>query len=122
MFKLVLAPKSDWPGKVPTLTAEINKEHNYELAQIAAKDKVEIVSSSRVISKVIVQTIRHPGLAAVFSELLSDSGNSLYVGSVPDTPDCELGDLAYSYADAIPIGVAWKEGSGDETRWCGPQG
>jgi hypothetical protein len=113
---VLLAAKTDWPGKVPTLTAEINKEHNYELAQIAAKDKVEIVSSSRVISKVIVQTIRHPGLAAVFSELLSDTGNSLYVGSVPDTPDCELGDLAYSYADAIPIGVAWKEGSGDEAR------
>jgi hypothetical protein len=113
---VLLAAKDDWPGKVPTLTAEILKEHNYELAQIAARDKVEIISSSRVISKVIVQTIRHPGLSAVFSELLADSGNSLYVGSVPDTSACELGDLAYAYQNAIPIGVTWKEGSGEDSR------
>lgn len=106
---VLLAGKSDWLGPSPTLTCEIAREENYELAQIAARDRVQIISSSRVISKVIVQTIRNPGLAAVYSELFSISGNSLYVRHTPELAGRTLGQLAFGFRNAVPVGVAWHQ-------------
>jgi len=47
---VLLAAKDDWPGKAPPLTSEIAHERNYELAKIAARDRLQIVSSAKVIS------------------------------------------------------------------------
>jgi hypothetical protein len=113
---VLLAGKEDWPAEPPTLTCEIALEENYELAQIAARDRVQIISSSRVISKVIVQTIRNPGLAAVYRELFSIRGNGLLVKHAPEHADRTLGELAYGYQDAIPLGVAWEQTVGDSVR------
>jgi hypothetical protein len=62
---VLLAAKDDWPGRTPALTSEIAHEQNYELAKIASRDRLQIVSSAKVISKVIVQTIRNPGLQVI---------------------------------------------------------
>ena len=106
---VLLAAKKDWPGTVPALISEIALERNCELAQIAARDRLYIISSSRVISKVIVQTIRNPGLAAVYSEIFSPTGNSIYVQQIPDCNDHPLGDCAYGLPGAILIGITWDE-------------
>jgi hypothetical protein len=110
---VLLAAREDWSGAVPTLTAEIAQERNYELAKIAAQDKLQIVSSSRVISKVIVQTIRNPGLSVVYSELFSAGGNSIYVQNIPACTDRELEEIAHGFESAVPIGIAWqRDGDG----------
>ena len=106
---VLLAGREDWPGTRPTLTCEIAREENYELAMIAARDRVQIISSSRVISKVIVQTIRNPGLADVYHELFSISGNSLHVLEAPELAGRTLGELALSFRDGVPVGVAWEQ-------------
>jgi len=113
---VLLAAKKDWPGMPPTLTAEIALEENHELAQIAARGRVHVISSSRVISKVIVQAIRNPGLADVYAELFASSGNSLHVQQISDCTDLTLGEIAYKFHNAIPIGVAWEEQHGTDTR------
>ncbi len=71
---VLLATRQDWCDEPPILTSEIALESNYELATIAARNRLHIISSSRIISKVIVQTVRNPGLADVYSELYSPSG------------------------------------------------
>jgi voltage-gated potassium channel Kch len=106
---VLLASKNDWPGKIPTLTSEIALEQNYELAKIAARERLQIVSSSRVISKVIVQTIRNPGLAIVYKELFSAGGNSIFVERVAACTDRTIEEVAYGIGQAIPIGIAWQE-------------
>jgi hypothetical protein len=106
---VLLAAKDDWPGKAPSLTAEIAHEYNYELAKIASRDRLQIVSSAKVISKVIVQTIRNPGLSAVYNELFSPVGNSIYVQQVPECTDVAIEDIAYRITDAIPIGITWQK-------------
>jgi len=113
---VLLAGERHWRRGSPAMTAEIVREENHELAKIAARNRVHIVSSSRVISKVIVQTIRNPGLAAVYNELLSVGGNDLYVGKIPETIDKTLGDIAYGFHEAIPIGVTWATDSEDGVR------
>ncbi len=104
---VLLAAKNDWPGKAPTLTSEIAHERNYELAKIASRDRLQIVSSAKVISKVIVQAIRNPGLSSIYNELFSHAGNSIHVQQVPECTDVAIEDIAYRIPDAIPVGITW---------------
>ena len=106
---VLLAAKDDWPGKAPALTSEIAHEQNYELAKIASRDRLQIVSSAKVISKVIVQTIRNPGLSTIYNELFSPEGNSIYVQQVPECTDVAIEDIAYRITDAIPVGITWEK-------------
>ena len=104
---VLLASRDDWPGKAPTLTSEIAHERNYELAKIASRDRLQIVSSAKVISKVIVQAIRNPGLSSIYNELFSHNGNSIHVQQVPECTDVAIEDIAYRIPDAIPVGITW---------------
>jgi hypothetical protein len=113
---VLLASWSQWRGERPTLTAEITLEENYELASIAARDRLYVLSSGRVISKMIVQTIRNPGLAAVYHELFSTSGSGIHVERVSACAGQTLGDIAHGFASAIPIGVTWDEERAGEIR------
>ena len=106
---VLLSSRQDWEGKPPVLTAEIALERNYELASIAARKRLHIISSSRIISKVIVQTVRNPGLADVYSEIYAPSGNSIFVQSITDCVDRPMAEIAYGLTNAIPIGIAWDE-------------
>ncbi len=106
---VLLATRQDWSDEPPILTSEIALERNYELAKIAARNRLHIISSSRIISKVIVQTVRNPGLADVYSELYSTVGNSIYVQSIPDCTDRPIDQIAYGMSNAIPVGITWDE-------------
>ncbi|UCC55112.1 MAG: hypothetical protein JSU75_06920 [Gammaproteobacteria bacterium] len=113
---VLLATRQDWSGELPILTSEIALEQNYELAKIAARNRLHIISSSRVISKVIVQTVRNPGLADVYNEIFSPAGNSIYVQFIPECTDRPLGEIAHRLSDAIPVGIAWDEQRDDAVR------
>lgn len=106
---VLLTARHDWFFEPPVLTSEVALERNYELAKIAARDRLHIISSSRIISKVIVQTVRNPGLAGVYSEIFSPTGNSIYVQSIPDCTDHPVGEIAYGLHGAIPIGITWDQ-------------
>lgn len=106
---LQLVSFDQWGREPATLTAEIAQERNYELAEIASKGQVHLVSSSTVISKVIVQSMRNPGLVDVYLELLDKTGNKFQVTRVDACADQELGLVSYGFTNAVPIGVAWDE-------------
>lgn len=108
-----LAARKGWPGPQPTITVEIKEEMSRELAQIASRNRAHVVTSSSLISRVIVQTIRNPGLSAVFSEFGSIAGNNLRVQHVPQGAGKTIEDLAHHFPAAIPIGVSWKKREGD---------
>jgi hypothetical protein len=113
---MLLAAWREWRGQGPTLTAEIALEQNQELAEIAARGRMHLISSSTVISKVLVQCIRNPGLADVYSELFAPYGNGLHVQSIGACSEQTMRDISYGFPDAIPIGIAWKEQQGEELK------
>ena len=115
---VLLAAKDDWPGKVPTLTSEIAHERNLELANIASQGRLQIVSSAKVISKVIVQAIRNPGLTSIYNELFSHGGNSISVQQVSECTDVTIEDIAYRITDAVPIGITWEKQQDGKTRYA----
>jgi hypothetical protein len=106
---VLLAGREYWPGQAPTLTSEIAHERSYELATIASRDRLQIVSSAKVISKVIVQAIRNPGLSNIYNELFSHAGNKIHVQRVPECTDLAIEEIAYRITDAVPIGITWKK-------------
>ena len=115
---VLLASKNDWPGKVPRLTSEIAHERNFELANIASRGRLQIVSSGKVISKVIVQAIRNPGLSSIYNELFSHGGNGIYVQRIPECTDVAIEDIAYRITDAVPIGISWEKQQEGKTRYA----
>ncbi len=113
---MLLAAWREWRGQGPTLTAEIALEQNQELAEIAARGRMHLISSSTVISKILVQCIRNPGLADVYSELFAPYGNGLHVQSIGACSEQTMRDISYGFLDAIPIGIAWEEQQGEELK------
>jgi hypothetical protein len=105
---VLLANREDWYDQPPSLTAEISLEQNYELAEIGARNRIHVVSASRVSSKVIVQTIRNHGLAGVYDELMSLDGNSITVQPVAERADLTIREIAYKFVEAIPVGITWE--------------
>jgi len=106
---MLLSSFSDWRGSRPVLVSEINRKQNLEIARIAGRNEISLVSSSEVISKVIVQSARQSGLSFVYSEILSADGNSIRVRRVPACIGKRFGDIQSGFADAIPIGVSWQQ-------------
>jgi voltage-gated potassium channel Kch len=108
---VLLTSRKQWPGEPPVLTAEIARSDSFELASIAARNRVHVISSSQIISKVLVQTIRNPGLSDVYGELFSADGNGIAVQFLAESIDRPMAEIAYKLSAAIPLGIAW-----DQTR------
>ena len=119
---VLLASRQEWAGTPPILTSEIAKHENFELANIAVRKRIHVISSSHLISKVIVQTVRNPGLSDVYSEIFSPDGNSIFEMYIPDCTDRSLADIAYKLTDAIPLGITWdaaQPGTGENRHAVG---
>ena len=64
----------------PAVVAEFMQSDSQSAAEALSGSALEAVASHRTLARLLVQTTRHPGLAAVYHELLSHSeGASLYV-------------------------------------------
>ncbi len=68
---------------------------------------LEIIAGDQMISRLIVQTVRRPGLSHVYDELLSDrTGNQIYVRDVAELAGKPVQQVANSLAEAVMLGVA----------------
>ncbi len=113
---MLLTGSVDMEGRRPTLIAEIEDPHNLELASMAGRGQFQIVASGTVISKVIVQCIRNPGLSAVYRELFEPTGNGIYIENVPAAQGRTMREMAARMPDAVPIGVTWNEAADGTQR------
>jgi hypothetical protein len=108
---MLLGGFREWDGPAPPMVAEITQKRNVEIANIAASRRIPLVSTSEIISKVIVQSARQPGISAVYGEIFSDGGNDLVVQSVPEAAGRTFAEVARWYPEAIPVGIAWQDQS-----------
>lgn len=105
---MLLSGFSDWADRPPRMVAEITQKRNVEIAAIAGSRAIPLVSSSEIISKVIVQAARQPGISSVYAEIFSYGGNTAFVVSCPVATDRAFGAVAHWFEDAIPIGISWR--------------
>lgn len=94
------------------VTAEVMQSHNQELAVIASNGRARVVKTNEMISKIILQTARIPGLALVYDELLRFEGNEIHFKSFPQCVGRPFGSVLLDFPNACVVGLANADGAG----------
>ena len=106
-----------WPSGKPNSVVEITDKENVDIADIATKSKVPIVSSSDFVSKTLVQCARYQGYSEIYSELFSFGQTEFVIKSVAGFENKYFGQVAHAFEDSILLGVSWvEEKNGIERR------
>jgi hypothetical protein len=89
----------------PLAVVALYDENRSEVARHAYRGETEILATDHVISRLIAQSVRFPGLCAVYSELLSiNEGNAVFLRRVEEAR-ATFGELRRQCPTAVPIGV-----------------
>ncbi len=94
----------------PLVVAELLDARKTITARRAYPGPLEIIASNRVVSSLICQNIRHPGLSYVYSALLSHGeGNELYAREAPQLAGQRFDDLPGAFPGAVLLGIVRRE-------------
>ncbi|WP_147300888.1 CASTOR/POLLUX-related putative ion channel [Aestuariispira insulae] len=102
---LMFADNRRWLETKPHIVAEISDVSNFEIANLAGKYQVPVVTSADLISRIMVQCSRQPDLSAVYFELFSASSNRLLMEHIPECTGMAFGSILNAFGRATPIGV-----------------
>lgn len=98
----------------PLVISEIRDARKIPIALSAYKGEVELISSDQVVSRLLVQSMRHQGLLGVAAEIINqDEGNEFFLREFPELTGKRLQDLSGAFPKAIVCGVLRP---GDEGR------
>ncbi|MEO1815406.1 MAG: hypothetical protein ABGU93_07455 [Acetobacterium sp.] len=78
---------------------------NVQVAQIAGNNQAEIILSDTLISRIIAQTCRQPGLSTVYTELLDFGGDEIYFSDCPEANNKTFGEVLFLFEKSTVIGI-----------------
>jgi voltage-gated potassium channel Kch len=125
---VVLAPESDEPDSevIKSILAITNNPHrrpepyhivaelaelrNLEVARMVGKDEAQLIVTSDLISRIIVQTSRQSGLSVVYTELLDFGGDEIYFHEQPELVGRTFGEALHAYEDSALMGIRFRDG------------
>jgi len=97
----------------PRVVAEIFEAKNVGLARRAYQADTEIISSDHVVSRLLAQNIRHPGLSRVYDEILThQEGNEVYIREADDLVGLEIDELHRRFPHAVLMGLVQHSNGG----------
>lgn len=100
---------------LPTIVAEFTQPDSQSVAESMTGAALEPIESDRTLARLLAQTTRHPGLAALYHELLSnDRGAALYVQTSTRLDGRSAYEAAAWFPAATLVGVI--RGSGDDAH------
>jgi hypothetical protein len=103
------APQAE--QSLPLVVAELFDARKIHVARRAYGGDVELLASDAIVSRLVAQNVRHPGLSRVFRELLTHGrGNEVYVRDCGPYAGRRLQDLAPVHPAAILLGAVRREG------------
>jgi hypothetical protein len=98
-------------ASAPLVVAEILDARKMITARRAYPGPLELVATNQLISRLVAQNIRHPGLADVYASLLAmGEGSEIYARECPQFAGLNVGQLADAFPTAILIGIVRREG------------
>ncbi len=101
------------PEEAPLIVAEIQETQYIETLRALYPGPMEIIAGDEVINRLMVQSVRHPGLSHVYAEFLSDSsGSHIYVRKEPQLAGVSMQALAQAFPKGILLGVVRPQGDG----------
>lgn len=87
------------------ITATIRDRGVLAPAKLAGGDRAAILNFQKTIARLMVQSVRHPGMSEVLKELLSFQGNEIYVDGLPEGAGLSLKDINLGLEDVTAIGL-----------------
>jgi voltage-gated potassium channel Kch len=90
------------------IVAEIEAAENLEAARLVGGDEAVLVDKSETVARIIVQTARQSGAAAVYTELLDFDGDEVYFRRDPAWENRTYAEALLAYEDCCVMG--FKEG------------
>lgn len=93
-------------AELPLVVAEIADSDRLTTARRAYPGPAEFIATPQIISRLLAQNTRHPGLSRVYNELLGGPGQQIYVRECPELVGERLVDVAGCFAQAVLLGVA----------------
>ncbi|WP_439484172.1 CASTOR/POLLUX-related putative ion channel [Cyclobacterium plantarum] len=97
--------------KLPYVVAEIQDANKVNAAYRSYSGPLEVVGSNTIISRLMAQNIRHPGLSEVYNEILSQvDDNNLFSQAFPELVGQPIGKLKKVFTKAVVLGIVKKEG------------
>jgi ion channel POLLUX/CASTOR len=87
------------------IVAELSSPKNAQVARMIGGGRVEVIESSGLIARIMVQTCRQSGLSAVYSDLLDFGGQEIYFRAEPALSGKTFGDCLMAYEDSAVLGV-----------------
>lgn len=102
--------------RAPLVVAELLDARKSVTARRAYTGPLEIIESNRVVSSLLCQNIRHPGLSHAIAGLLSyGEGSEIYARECPQFEGMRFGDVGEAFPDAVLIGVVRHDGDSDRS-------
>jgi ion channel POLLUX/CASTOR len=92
------------------VVAKLHFPQNRALAGGKSLGHVIAIDEEQILSKILVQTSRNPGLTVVYSDLVGFIGNEVYFCPVPDQfLGLTFGEFAFYFKQSVPLGIEGPE-------------
>jgi ion channel POLLUX/CASTOR len=92
------------------IVAELDEMRNLEVARMVGRDEAQLVVTSDLISRIIVQTSRQSGLSVVYTELLDFGGDEIYFQEEPKLVGRTFGEALLAYEESALLGLRLRDG------------
>lgn len=102
---LAVAKAGAHQGKQPHLVAEIKSDKTLSVARMVVGDAAGLILTPPLISRVLVQTGRQSGLSVVYTELLSFTGDEIYIQPRPELSGRTFREALVAFEDSALVGV-----------------
>jgi len=89
----------------PTIVAEIRNPSNLEAARLVGADRTVLLDIQETVAKLVVQTSRQSGAAAVYIELFDYDGDEFYFLESHDLGRATYGEAQLAFEEATVVGI-----------------
>lgn len=90
---------------LPLMVTELFDADQLRAARRAYPGPAEMIGTGLFISRLMAQNSRHRGLSSVYTQLLSEGGNQIYVRDFPEFTGKPLSALAEAFEQAVLLGA-----------------
>lgn len=94
------------PDEPPLIVVELQDPRHAETLRALYAGPMEIITGDEIIARLMVQTVRHPGLSHVYGQFVTDLGGSqIYVSEEEEFVGASVQQLNYAFNKGVLLGV-----------------
>jgi len=113
LMTLGAALEQEPPEEPPLVVAELQDPRHTGTLRALYQGPIEIITGDEIIARLMVQTVRHPGLSYVYAAFLTDvRGSQIYVREEPQLVGVSVQQLTYAFPKAVLLGVVRPQADG----------